>query len=64
MPELPEVETIVRQLRARGVEGREIRSVQINWLRTVEPLSAASFSRQLRETVIEQISRTGKWILF
>lgn len=64
MPELPEVETIARQLRARGVEGREILSVKINWERTVEPLSAASFSRQICGTTIDKISRVGKWMMF
>jgi formamidopyrimidine-DNA glycosylase len=64
MPELPEVETIVRQLRARGVEGRKILSVQVNWARTVDPLSVASFSRQLCGATIEKISREGKWMLF
>lgn len=64
MPELPEVETIVRQLRARGVEGREILSVKVNWARTVEPLSAARFSREVRGKTIVEISRTGKWMLF
>ncbi len=64
MPELPEVETIARQLRARGVEGREILSVKINWARTVEPLSAASFSKQVRGTIIDEISRVGKWMMF
>jgi len=64
MPELPEVETIVRQLRARGVEGREILSVKVNWPRMVEPLSVASFSKQIRGTTINEISRVGKWMLF
>ncbi|VGO18114.1 DNA-formamidopyrimidine glycosylase [Pontiella sulfatireligans] len=64
MPELPEVETIARQLRERGVEGREILSLKINWARTVEPLSAASFSWQVRGTTINEISRVGKWMLF
>ena len=64
MPELPEVETIARQLRARGVEGREILSVKVNWARTVEPLSVASFSRQVRGTTIDEISRVGKWMMF
>ena len=39
MPELPEVETIARQLRDRGIEGREILAVRIDWPRMVEPLS-------------------------
>jgi len=64
MPELPEVETIARQLRARGVEGRKILSVKINWARTVEPLSAALFSKQVRGTTIDKLSRVGKWMLF
>ncbi len=64
MPELPEVETIVRQLRARGVEGREILSVEVDWSRTVEPLSVASFSKQIRGTTINEIYRVGKWMLF
>ena len=64
MPELPEVETIVRQLRARGVEGRNILSVKVNWARTVEPLSVSRFSKEICGTIIEKISRTGKWMLF
>jgi len=64
MPELPEVETIARQLRARGVEGREIISVAINWPRTVEPLSIARFSKELRGCRIDKITRVGKWMMF
>lgn len=64
MPELPEVETIARQLRARGVEGREILSVKVDWARTVEPLSVTRFSKDLRGTTIVEISRVGKWLLF
>ncbi len=64
MPELPEVETIARQLRARGIEGREIGSAQVNWERTVAPLTAATFSKQVCGVTITQISRVGKWILF
>lgn len=64
MPELPEVETIARQLRARGVEGKEILSVKVDWARTIEPLSVASFSKQVRGTTIDEISRVGKWMLF
>ena len=64
MPELPEVETIVRQLRARGVEGRKILSVKVSWARTVEPLPVAAFSKQICGTTIDGISRVGKWMLF
>ena len=64
MPELPEVETIVRQLRARGVEGRRIVSVKVRWPRMVEPLSPSGFRRRLNGRVIDRISRVGKWMLF
>lgn len=64
MPELPEVETIASQLRARGVEGKEILSVQVNWAPTVEPFSATAFSEAVTGQVITEISRVGKWMLF
>jgi formamidopyrimidine-DNA glycosylase len=63
MPELPEVETIVRQLRSRGVEGRTIVSVSVAWPRSVEPLSPDQFSGLLVGSTIEQISRVGKWMI-
>ncbi|MDF7809027.1 bifunctional DNA-formamidopyrimidine glycosylase/DNA-(apurinic or apyrimidinic site) lyase [Pontiellaceae bacterium B12219] len=64
MPELPEVETIASQLRAHGVEGKEIRSVKVNWAPTVEPYSAAQFAEAVTGSTIDQISRVGKWMLF
>jgi formamidopyrimidine-DNA glycosylase len=64
MPELPEVETIVRQLRARGVEGKTILSIKVNWAPTIEPYSPARFSTAVRGCSIGQISRVGKWMLF
>ncbi len=64
MPELPEVETIARQLRARGIEGRKIVSVKVNWAHTVEPLPATAFCRKVQGTTINEISRVGKWMLF
>ncbi len=64
MPELPEVETIVRQLQSHGVEGRRVEAVRVNWARTIEPLSVASFSNALAGTVIARISRVGKWMVF
>lgn len=64
MPELPEVETIARQLRARGVEGRRIEKVQVNWARTVEPLSVKRFTEELVGNTIDRISRVGKWMMF
>ena len=64
MPELPEVETIVSQLRDHGVEGKEILSVEINWAPTIEPYSVAQFSKAVKGTTINQVSRVGKWMIF
>ncbi len=64
MPELPEVETIARQLRARGVEGREILSVKISWAKTIAPFTTAQFAKRVCGTTIIQISRVGKWMMF
>jgi len=63
MPELPEVETIVRQLREYGVEGRTIRSVDVLWARTVEPLPVDRFRRELVGDTILRIDRVGKWVM-
>ena len=64
MPELPEVETIARQLRAHGVEGRKILSMAATWPPMLEPLSVETFSHAVCGTTIDQISRVGKWLLF
>ncbi len=64
MPELPEVETIARQLRNRGVEGREILSAEVAWPRMVEPLSVEAFSAAVCGRSIDRISRIGKWLVF
>ena len=45
MPELPEVETIARQLRTRGVEGCEILSVKVSWPGETETSVVSSTDR-------------------
>jgi formamidopyrimidine-DNA glycosylase len=64
MPELPEVETIVRQLRAKNVEGKRIVSAAVLWAPTVAPLSVSDFCQAVEGTIVEQVSRVGKWIIF
>ena len=61
MPELPEVETIVRGLREKLI-GRQIRSVQV---RTAALLKSPllSFRKQLTGAIIKKIERKGKFIL-
>ena len=64
MPELPEVETIRRQLCAAGVEGRVIETVHIEWPRTVEPLTPSAFCKAVQGRTLEKINRHGKWLIF
>ena len=61
MPELPEVEHVVRALRA--VTGRTIEAAQLRLARTAPTISARSFARKLKGARIEGVSRRGKYIL-
>ena len=63
MPELPEVEHVVRALR-RAVLGRRIVAVDINLPRLLAAPSPATFKRKLRGARIDTINRRGKYILF
>ncbi|HEV7796720.1 MAG TPA: bifunctional DNA-formamidopyrimidine glycosylase/DNA-(apurinic or apyrimidinic site) lyase [Pyrinomonadaceae bacterium] len=62
MPELPEVEHVVRALR-RAVSRRRIVAVDVNLPRLLAGISPASFKRKLRGARIEAVSRRGKYIL-
>lgn len=63
MPELPEVEHVVRALR-RAVPRRRIIAVDVNLPRLLAGISPALFKRKLRGARIEAINRRGKYILF
>lgn len=63
MPELPEVETIVRHLRTARLGGQVIRRARVRWAKTVAPHSPAGFARQIRNSRIETIARRAKYIV-
>ena len=63
MPELPEVETIVRQLRAPLV-GRTITGVTLKWPRHVAVPSLRQFVKRIQGRRIESIGRRGKYLVF
>jgi formamidopyrimidine-DNA glycosylase len=63
MPELPEVETIVNDLRPELV-GRRFTGVSISWPRMVLQPSASEFQRRLPGQVIKEIARRGKYLIF
>lgn len=62
MPELPEVEHVVRALRP-AIVGRRILAAELNLKRTAPGISKAAFNRQLRNSLITSVSRRGKYIL-
>lgn len=63
MPELPEVEHVVRALRP-VVTGRRILAAELNLKRIAPELTRAAFGRQLRNALITSVDRRGKYILF
>jgi formamidopyrimidine-DNA glycosylase len=63
MPELPEVEHIVRALR-RSVLGRRVLAAEVRLPRLLAGLSIVSLKRKLRGARIDAVKRRGKYILF
>lgn len=61
MPELPEVETVVRELRPR-LTGRRIASVRVSRLALRRPWRPA-WGRRLLGRRVEAVGRRGKWIV-
>jgi formamidopyrimidine-DNA glycosylase len=62
MPELPEVEHVVRALR-RVVVGRTIFASDIRLPKLIAPAARSTFGRRLKHASITGISRRGKFIL-
>ncbi len=62
MPELPEVETIARQLRALIV-GRTIAGFRSEWHRLTEPEPADLFAARLAGRTIHDVRRRGKFVV-
>ena len=63
MPELPEVETIVNDLRP-NIEGRRFINVSIYCSEMVHQSSVAELKRRLPGQVIKEIARRGKYLIF
>lgn len=63
MPELPEVEHVVRAL-SPLVVGRRILAAQLNLKRIAPGITRPAFDRQLRNLLITGVGRRGKYILF
>ena len=62
MPELPEVETVVRGLREPLI-GRRIQSMWHDWAPTVHAPGAAEFAARIAGQEVRAVNRRGKYIL-
>jgi len=63
MPELPEVETTVRELRVPLV-GRTIQGVRSDWPKHLAETDIGQFNERIRGSRIQAIGRRGKYLLF
>ncbi len=63
MPELPEVETIRRQL-APHLEGRMIETAEIRDPRWTRPVPPATVERELVGRRVERVARAGKYLIW
>jgi formamidopyrimidine-DNA glycosylase len=63
VPELPEVEVLVRHLRPL-LGGRTIRSVHVHRAKVVGPASTRSFAQALRGAKFFDLARRGKYLVF
>jgi len=62
MPELPEVETVVRGLRA-PLTGRTITRAAIRWSGSIGAPNPDTFVQKLTGKVVRGVDRRGKWIV-
>ncbi len=62
MPELPEVETTVRQLQPL-LRGRRVQQARVHWLRTLGGQSARDLAQAVRGRRVVGVRRRAKWIV-
>jgi formamidopyrimidine-DNA glycosylase len=68
MPELPEVETIIRSLQKGGrgqipIPGKVIHSAVLTWPRTLAEPEKATFLKKLPGQRVEEVNRRGKFVV-
>lgn len=63
MPELPEVHTILEDLKQAGLIGCEIQQVKVYWPRTIGCPSPEEFCRLLPQHRILSLDRRGKYLI-
>ena len=64
MPELPEVETILEDLKQAGLMGSQIQKVTVYWPRTIGQPAPSVFCHLLTHKRILKLERRGKYLIF
>jgi len=64
MPELPEVQVLVNDMRAAGIVGCTIVAGKVFWPKTIKNHRIAEFKAWVKQQPITAIKRYGKFILF
>ena len=64
MPELPEVETVVNDLKTSNLIGCTIKSSYVGWARTVNTHTIDQFEDSIRDLRFLGIYRRAKYIVF
>jgi formamidopyrimidine-DNA glycosylase len=60
MPELPEVETVLRALLGSGIKGASISRIEIKKQSHIKEISPENFVKELIGKAIKNIERKGK----
>jgi formamidopyrimidine-DNA glycosylase len=63
MPELPEVETIARDLLKAGIVGRTLACARVFWKKAIAEPSVPDFCRLIRRRTIAGVRRRGKFLV-
>jgi formamidopyrimidine-DNA glycosylase len=63
MPELPEVQTVVNDLKTAGFIGADIANARVYWPKTVGEMEPKRFCREIEGCTIIDIRRRGKYIV-
>ena len=63
MPELPEVQTVVNQLKRQGLVGRTITAASVHWAKSITEPGPEQFCQAMCGRTIEAIDRRGKYIV-
>ncbi len=64
MPELPEVETLRRDLLDGGICGMQIQGISLFWQKTIAEPNPQTFVQEIRSSRIEHLKRRGKYLQF